>query len=268
MTTWTELLHLEVGHGYYADGRARGLQFEPQPDTARALQRAGLVARSDGGSLQLIGPDHALDLLDEPIGVAWRVVATDPAFACGTEDLAQRPGQLLWVQAPEGGDSTTLETVAMLMREPPVAPLLTPRDRQLPPFALLWLPLARLRAASAPLRLRWPLASRSTVWKYCLFGDWPEPALTIVDLAGTTEFTAPLPDRMDNGTPMLAFRSRGRLPLAQRPPQRFQLRSRPEQDGSAEKVLIRRLPTPAAQFLAREVIDGQPAVISEIHVHR
>ncbi|PIM50603.1 hypothetical protein CS062_24185, partial [Roseateles chitinivorans] len=105
------------------------------------------------------------------------------------------------------------------------------------------------------------------VWKYCLFGDWPEPALAVVDLAGETEFSAPAPDRLDNGTPMLAIRSRVRLPLAQRSPRRFQLRSRPDGAGSP-KVLIRRLPTAAAQLLARETIDGQPTIVSEIHVHR
>ena len=154
------------------------------------------------------------------------------------------------------------------MDDPRVTPLLTPRDRHLPPFALLWLPLAGLRAATAPLQLHWPLTPRTTFWKYCLLGDWPEPALAIVDLAGQTDFGAPAPDRLEDGTPMLAIRSHRRLPLAQRSLQRLQLRSRPQQDGRADKVLIRRLPTPAAHFLARDVIDGQPAVISEIHVHR
>ena len=144
----------------------------------------------------------------------------------------------------------------------------------LPPFALLHLPLPSLpahgpadNATAWPVQLRWPLAPRATVWKYCLFGDWPEPALAVVDLAGETEFSAPAPDRLDNGTPMLAIRSRVRLPLAQRSPRRFQLRSRPDGAGSP-KVLIRRLPTAAAQLLARETIDGQPTIVSEIHVHR
>ncbi|WP_457355357.1 hypothetical protein [Roseateles sp. P5_D6] len=270
MTDWTALLNMQVSHGYYADGRCRGLRFEPVAQTSAMLRRAGIVARSDGGSLHLHGPANALQGLDAPddtAGLAWRIAATDDAFACGTEDSAQRPGQLLWVQPPETGTTHTVDAMPMPMDEPAVARLLTARDRHLPPFALLWLPLSRLRAA-APLQLRWLLTPRSTFWKYCLFGAWSEPSLAIVDLAGQTHFSAPAPDRMEDGTPMLAIRSRGRLPLAQRSPQRLQLRSRPEQDGRADKVLIRRLPTPSAQFLAREVIDGHAAVISEIHVHR
>jgi hypothetical protein len=271
MNAWLALLRLDVDHGYYADGRCRGLRFEPVEDTAAALRRADVHIRSDGSSLHLHGPADALDAFDKQdhaAGLAWRIFATDAAFACGTEDPAKRPRQLLWVQGPEAGGGTTLQAVPMPLDDPRVAPLLTPRDRQLPPFALLWLPVAGLRAAAAPWRLRWPLTPRATFWKYCLLGDWPEPALAVVDLAGQTDFSAPTPDRLDDGTPMLAIRSRGRLPLAQRSIQRLQLRSRPEQDGRADKVLIRRLPTPAAQFLARDVIDGQPAVISEIHVHR
>lgn len=275
MHTWHALLQLQVSHGYYADGRCRGLRFEPCTDTAAALRRAEILMRSDATSLHLHGTPTAIDELAEQdlpgAGLAWRLFATDAAFACGTDDRALRPGQLLWV-APTADDAPSdLRAEPLALDEPRLAELLTPQDRRLPPFGLLWLPLSALCVGSslqAPLRLRWQIAARATVWKYCLFGDWPEPALAIVDLTGAAAFSAPVRDHMDDGTPMLAIRSHGRLPLAQRAPQRLQLRSRPEQDGRADKVLIRRLPTPAAQFLAREVIDGQTAVISEIHVHR
>jgi len=268
MDSWHSLLRLDVDHGFYADGRCRGLRFEPVTGTAAALRRADIVARSDGRGLHLHGPADSFETLDtSEAGLGWRVFATDDSFACGTDDGAERPGQLLWVQAKDDMDSP-LSAVPRALDAPEVASLLTTRDWHLPPFALLWVPLAELRTASLPRRLRWRLSPRATFWKYCLHGDWPEPALAVVDLSGETEFGAPAPDWMDDGTPMLAIRSRGRLPLAQRSLQRLQLRSRPEQDGRADKVLIRRLPTPAAQFLAREMIDGQPEVISEIHVHR
>ncbi|MCE4554319.1 hypothetical protein [Pelomonas cellulosilytica] len=272
MDDWIALLRLDVGHGYYADGRCRGLRFEPAAETADTLRRCGVLARSDGSSLHLHAPADTLDRLETSDGgLAWRVFATDDAFACGTDDRAERPGQLLWVGGPTPGGATDLAAEPRPLTSPDVAALLQPRDRQLPPFALLWLPIDGLLAGVSPpvpLRLRWQLAPRATVWKYCLHGNWPEPALAIVDAAGQTEFGAPAADHMDDGTPVLAIRSLGRLPLGQRPLQRLQLRSRPEPDGRSDKVLIRRLPLPAAQFLAREVIDGQPAVISEIHVHR
>ena len=272
MDTWFQLLHLQVHHGYYADGRSQGLRFEPTIDTTTALRRADVAMRSDGSGFSLHGPADAPDALETPdAGLAWRVFATDGDFACATEDVAARPGQLLWVQPSEPPDDGTLTAMARSLHEAPVASLLAAVDRFRTPFALIWLPLAHLRATWAtltPARLRWLLAPRATVWKYCLHGDWPEPALTIVDLSGETAFGAPTPDRMEDGTPMLAIRSNSRVPLGQRPARRLQLRSRPEPDGRADKVLIRRLPMPAAQFLAREVIAGLPTVISEIHVYR
>lgn len=270
--TWLQLLHLEVRHDYYAGGRCRGLRFEPTADTATALRRADIAMRGDGCSLFLHGPADAPDALETPeAGLAWRVFANDADFACATADDARWPDQLLWVKGLGRDGDGALGAMPRSLHDAQVAPLLAPADRLCPPFAIVWLPLAELRvhwATEATARLRWRLQPRATVWKYCLHGDWPEPALAIVDLSGEATFAPPAPDRMDNGTPMLAIRSTGRLPLAQRPSRRLQLRSRPEPDGRADKVLIRRLPMPAAQFLAREVIEGQPTVISEIHLHR
>lgn len=285
MGPYLPLLRIDVDHGYYADGRCRGLRFVPAGTTAERLRRADALVRADGGTLLVHGPAEAIERLradtdpdDGEAALDWLVHATDDDFACGTEDPADRPRELLWVApaAPgaSGADDATLVATPKALDAPEVTALLAPGDRWLPPFALLHLPLPSLpahgpadNATAWPVQRRWPLAPRATVWKYCLFGDWPEPALAVVDLAGETEFSAPAPDRLDNGTPMLAIRSRVRLPLAQRSPRRFQLRSRPDGAGSP-KVLIRRLPTAAAQLLARETIDGQPTIVSEIHVHR
>jgi hypothetical protein len=315
MGPYHPLLQVDVAHGYYADGRCRGLRFVPAGTTAERLRRADALVRADGGSLRVHGPAEAIDRLrsdaedlsgtfEEGAALSWAVFATDDDFACGTEDAADRPRELLWVEPPPAGhavdadhaDSTvdavgTLEARPKALDASELTPLLTPHDRRVIPFALLSLPLSRLPAhgpsrdpAGWPVRYRWPLAPRATVWKYCLLGDWTEPALAVVDLAGETGFTAPVPEHLDDGTPMLAIRSRGLVPLAQRPAHRFQLRSRPDGaagDGSAsathgthgtprthDKVLIRRLPSAAAQRLARETIAGQPALVSEIHVHR
>jgi hypothetical protein len=316
------LLQVDVAHGYYADGRCRGLRFVPAGTTAERLRRADALVRADGGSLRIHGPAEAIAHLradaEDRSGVfadgaslSWCVFATDDDFACGTEDAADRPHELLWVErhanvdvsagadsnaeADEDEDSNATGAASVALEARPrrlddiaLDALLTAHDRRLPPFALLHLPLSHLPAqgpsrdpAAWPVRHRWPLAPRATVWKYCLLGDWSEPALAVVDLAGETDFTAPALERLDDGTPMLAIRSRGRVPLAQRSPRRFQLRSRFEGTGNGpgsgtaagasagnDKVLIRRLPMAAAQLLAREMIDGQPAIVSEIHVHR
>jgi hypothetical protein len=135
--------------------------------------------------------------------------------------------------------------------------------RLMPPLALLRVPLALV--PPAPLIYTVRFAPRATVWKYCLHGDWPEPQLQVVDLASGVEFGDPEPDRLDNGAPLLAIRSRAPIALAQRSERRFQLRSR---QRGGDKVLVKRLPVAAAQFLAREQIGGESRLVSEIHVHR
>ncbi|ANH67123.1 hypothetical protein [Mitsuaria sp. 7] len=299
MGPYFPLLQVDVAHGYYADGRCRGLRFVPAGSTAERLRRADALVRTDGGSLRVHGPAEAIARLrsdaedasgafDDGHALNWRVFATDDDFACGTEDAADRPRELLWVETGDDATTVTMEARPKALDTPELHALLTPHDRRVLPFALIHLPLARLPSqgpsrdpAAWPVRYRWPLAPRATVWKYCLLGDWTEPALAVVDLAGETGFTAPVPERLDDGTPMLAIRSLVRVPLAQRSPHRFQLRSRgePPAHGTTagpaggngkvqDKVLIRRLPTAAAQLLARETIAGRPAIVSEIHVHR
>ncbi|WP_431262516.1 hypothetical protein ACQ859_20550 [Roseateles chitinivorans] len=299
MGPYFPLLQVDVEHGYYADGRCRGLRFVPAGTTAERLRRADALVRADGGSLRIHGPAEAIDRLradaedssgafDDRAALSWRVFATDDDFACGTEDAADRPRELLWVEPQDDAPTVMMAACPKALDTPEVHALLTPHDRRVLPFALLHLPLSRLPAqgpsrdpAAWPVRHRWPPAPRATVWKYCLLGEWTEPALAVVDLAGETAFTPPVAERLDDGTPMLAIRSLQRVPLAQRSPRRFQLRSRFESgsgtgtatgagagNGGNDKVLIRRLPTAAAQLLARETIAGQPAIVSEIHVHR
>ncbi|UXH79428.1 hypothetical protein [Roseateles amylovorans] len=275
MGPYVTLLRIDVAHGYFADGRCRGLRFVPTPDTADRLRRADTIVREDGATLLILGAGDSSRqyLCEDPDGVplTWQVYGTDSAFAYYTDDTAQRPGELLLLDAgtatPDDADAARhlqLSARPVALNDPRVAPSLHGAARLRPPFALLSLPLQTL-AAPAPLQLRWSLAARATVWKYCLFGEWAETALEVIDLAGTTAFTAPQDDRLDDGRPMLAVRSREPIALAQRASSRFQLRCR---NGAGPKVLIKRLPVAAALQLGREEIDGVPTLISEIHVHR
>lgn len=279
MGPFLPLLRIDVEHPFYADGRCQGLRFLPAGDTADLLQRAECVVHTDGGSLAISGPAHSIRWLhDDPDALlAWQVFATDEHFPYATDDAARRPSELLCVDlgATRPGDPAglrTLQAAPRLLTDPFVLPCLGPGAHRWPPFAVIRVAAHQLPPApqspwapTVPARYRWPLTPRATVWQYCLFGDWPEAALRVVDLDGQTDFSDPAPDRLDNGRPMLTIRSREPVPLAQRSARQFQLRSR--QTGG-DKVLIRRLPAAAARGLAREEINGRPAWISAIHVHR
>lgn len=291
------LLQFEVGHRYFADGRARGLRFEAAGDTARRMRRAGVLERQDGASLWLLGPAGASQTLteDNPEPLTWWVRATDPDFFLYTDDPARRPDELLLVapatsaaepapaavQTPEApaapnmpNTPNTPEVQVMKIWRGPANDTRPPPDGHYPlsgeaawrpPFAVLQVPPSALQQPEPPSHLRWMLAPRHLVWKYCLFGDWSEDALDIVDAAGDVSFAAPVAEHGADGRPLLALRSSAPLALAERSDTRLQLRCR---QSGVPKVLVKRLPVPGPQHLAREEIDGAATLVSEIHVHR
>jgi hypothetical protein len=278
MAACLPLMRIDVGHGFYAGGRCPGLRWVPSTDTAAWLRASGAVVRESESALALYGTAQAL-AMDPAAVLAWQLHVADSDFATATDDPAQRPAELLYLDAAHAvpdvhdgpavsawrlhaGPTVSADDVRPLTW-PLVAQALQPAQRRMPPLALLRVPLAAL--APPPVVFRLQLAARATVWKYCLHGDWPEPALQVVDLADEAEFDAPAPDRLDNGRPMVAIRSRAPIALSQRSAQRFQLRSR---QRSGDKVLVARLPVAAAQFLAREQIGGASRLVSEIHLHR
>lgn len=277
MGPYIPLLRVDFEHGFFADGRCRGLRFVPAGDTAWWLRATDAIERHTGSALALFGPAQALSVVPKAV-LAWQVHATDEVFPTCTDNPAQWPGELLWFDASEATSSRLHagDTVSQAEVRPLTWPLVSlslmsgslgaqasSGARLMPPLAVLRVPLAAL--PPAPLHYTVRLAARATVWKYCLHGEWPEPQLQVVDLASGVEFDEPAPDRLDNGAPLVAIRSRAPIALAQRSERRFQLRSR---QRGGDKVLVKRLPVAAAQFLAREQIGGESRLVSEIHVHR
>lgn len=284
MSRTLALLRFEVAHRYFADGRARGLRFEAAGDTARRMRRADLLERQDGASLWLLGPADAAETLaaDSPEPLTWWVRATDPDFPIYTDDPARRPDELLLVEPSPTDPPQPQVRVMKIWRGPaggasPVPDGHYPLSGEAawrPPFAVLRLPPSALQptqpdqanqAHPSPAHLRWALAPRHLVWKYCLFGDWSEEALDIVDAGGQVRFEGPVVERGADGRPLLALRSSAPLALAERSDTRLQLRCR---QSGVPKVLVKRLPVPGPQHLAREEIDGAATLVSEIHVHR
>jgi hypothetical protein len=270
------LLRIDVAHGFFADGRCQGLRFVPVGDTPAWLHASDALVREQDGALAVYGPHDALTC-DPAAVLTWHLYADSPDFAHYTDQPAQWPAELLCFDTDQAfaepavsdgawrlhAGATAAATDVRPMNWPLVAQTFSAGSRRHPPWALLRVPLARLPAAPVHYRVR--LAVRAMVWKYCLHGDWPEPQLQVVDLASEVAFEEPEPDQLDNGMTLLAIRSQTPIALAQRSTQRFELRSR---QRGGDKVLVRRLPVAAAQFLARERIGGASRLVCEIHVHR
>ena len=148
---------------------------------------------------------------------------------------------------------------------PAVASRLAPQQRQSPPLALLRVPTPRPAPAGGHEHYVCTFAARAPIWKYCLVGTWSTDALEVVAASGESAFDEPVPERLDNGQPVLAFRSKAGIELRERSDKRFQLRAR---GAAADRVLVKRLPVAGADHFARETIHGVPTLVSEIYVHR
>ncbi len=268
MTRWSPLLEITVEHGFFADGLARGLRFEPAEDTAAWLRAHDAVCRETGASLLVALPADRGAGLDGPGRLAWRVHSSDVLLAGVTEGLPGRVPELQhWCATLVADDTSRLHAGpaagpadAWPLTWPAVAALLDGSTRRQAPVALINVPLP-----ITPAHYRVRLAPRSTVWKYWLLGDWSSDPLQVVDPAHEVDFTDPAPEALDDGRIALAVRSRSGIALAQRSEARFQLRSR---GPAVERVLVKRLPVAGADHFARETIHGVTTLVSEIYVHR
>ncbi|HET7330958.1 hypothetical protein [Dyella sp.] len=249
---------LDVQHDYFADGCARHLSFSPHADTAAFLRRFDMVVRADERSLMIGVCETQLagiwsERLDEGENRSLRfdIRSSDPTGAYYTDTVtASQQAQ------KDGTHAVPLQEVAAT----PAAPLATialPLDASGSGDFATW-------SAAPGVQYRLHLSSRSTIWKYLLIGDWRGRTLSVVDQRGEVTFTAPVAERMPDGQSAWVTRSTLPIALRERPSQRFQLRDVAE---SPERVLISRLPGAQPQRLWREMLDGEPTIVSEIFVH-
>jgi hypothetical protein len=284
MTMHGPLLRIDVRHGFYADGTCPGLRLLPTPATRALVDRAGGLVRATGTGIELwLDERTAADWLDAGPGdaLAWLMVLDDPSLDDHTAGLGRPREELAYFDAfhavldtPTGywrlhaGDVASAREVLSTQAACARAGL-DPLELRGAARALVCVP-KRACAATADDCTRYMIrfAPRETVWKYCLVGEWPEPALQVVDLARQVAFEPAPPHDLADGRRAVAFRSKGSVALQQLPRERFQLCSRGGDRGPAEKILVKRLPVAAPRHFSREVIDGVPALVSEIFVHR
>ena len=281
------LLQITAAHGYYADGLCRGMHFTPGAATSAWLREVGGLCRQSGAELLVLG-DRATAAAAQPIpqGLSWTLTCDDPQFASVTAGLPAARDEVLVcacvraLSAPAQGDAWRLhagptagDAQAWPLRWPAVAALLTAPQRRSPPLALLQVPQPRPGPNDrpdggpdgGPDRYVCTFAARAPIWKYCLVGAWSADRLAVVAAMGEPTFGDPVAEQLDNGQPVLAFRSSVGIELRERSDRRFQLRAR---TAAADRVLVKRLPVAGADHFARETIHGVPTLVSEIYVHR
>lgn len=213
------LARATIGSEYHADGRARLLRFLPDAQSQLVLRAYGLVCRSDGSELAVLGEERDLLRL-------W--TARHPAtlnFSLSCDD----PAHLLYREA------AALPALSLALFEGEHADF-----------------TAWLQSPSRQQHLQ--LAARRTVWKYLLLGDWAGQQPELHDPLGLVQFEAATPLALGDGRSALAIRSGSALPLAERAVPRFQLR---DANAHPPRLLMARLPVAAPGGLQREP-DGTP----------
>ncbi len=309
-------MEIDVRHGYYADEACPGLRFVPTLSTQALLRRIGAASLATAHGIALMQDEDEINApsptpADPSESLSWLLQAPSSGFSECTASLG-RPRQELLVfdaaQAVADGPQGSLRLHALewasaqeLHRWASIgsvdqhaasnASLMTWGRVQVP-LSLLCHPIE-----ANPARFVIRLSPRATVWKYCLIGDWPEPELHVIALAGEALFEPEASCQLADGRTARVFRSTAPIALREQPGERFQLRSRPSpaatvaREGLAdgadrapsevlidppaasrrtrpEKVIVQRLPAAAPRHFSSEVIGGVPTLVSEIFVHR
>ena len=283
------LLEIDVRHGFYANWACPGLRFVPTLATRASIARAGGAVRAGARGIELWLADEAVDDwrgADSDDALVWLLKFDDANLADYTADLGRPRQELSYFDAEDAVFDTptgywrlnALHAASVLdIRSIAAAradAALDAAELRGNPCALVRVPVRALASSPDPLaRYVIRFAPRETVWKYCFVGDWPEPALQVVDPSRQVTFEPAPVHALADGREALAFRSIGPVALQQLPRERFQLHSRggdSRDEGRArpEKIIVKRLPAAAPRHFSREVIDGVPALVSEIFVHR
>lgn len=274
MTRYRVAVRVEVRHEFFDDARARGLAFEPTPESARQLVNAGWLFRTEEGALSLLRPDPDERVQAEEVVLTFRLAATDRAFSTFTDLEGWRPGRpymfdTAQASAPEADGSRPLTrdaTVTAQDLSASAAGRLADTVAAGGTLAHLALrvgagdPADPQRTQSFHLTFR----TRRTHWKYVVLGAPNGATPAIRDVDGRIEFEPSGVAQVPDGREAVTLRSTEPIALRERATQRFQLRA---QSSAGERVLVKRLAVASPRNLGRDTVDGREVAVSEIYIN-
>ncbi|MGC1302619.1 MAG: hypothetical protein WA840_09615 [Caulobacteraceae bacterium] len=268
---------IDVRHSYFSDPAHLRLRLAADRPTAALLERLGFMLRLRSDGLRVYGPANGLDAAPAaeaaPI-LRFVAYAEDPAFACYTNGLTafDAPPLVFGRTAPTRDKDGYWPMSPSTSPDSP--PAISAFGRRRPDFvvevpAFPGPPVAeRLYLVS--------LASRATIWKYLLVGDWADDRPLIVDKASDAPISfadafdgdsPPATEILADGRPAIAIRSQSPIPLSAAAARQFQLWSRTVA-GEPDHVVIPRLPAPDPRSLSRPAAPSGGALVSEIFLQR
>lgn len=267
------LLTVSVEHGYFADGLWHGLNFVPLEETARLMERNGLLVRQAGNGIAVFYDELMQERLlhdGELLPLRFNVYVQDRTYATYTSPTLRREDTVP-VFGNRRGDGPLL-TAGEFAGDADFRPvdelvalgLLDRRDfRGAPDFMVGIETVVGEDAVSVPAyRIRFE--ARSSYWKYHLLGNMNREGLYIVDLDNRIEFEPRGEAMLPGNRRSRVFMSTQRVPVLEQSNYRFQLR---EQGTGREKILIKRLPAASELRLGQGLIDGRKEIVLENYVN-
>ncbi|MBL1260673.1 MAG: hypothetical protein COB33_009115 [Thiotrichaceae bacterium] len=287
MSHFAPLLTFIVEHGFYDDGLAHGLSFQPCERTASVMANAGLMVKRVPGGITVLFDEELRESLqlyagdDEPLDLVFKVYPQEAAFKSRTELLLDSK-TLLYVSnhspPDEVNDSIKLHSgpfISMIdtikVDSGTLDGVLDRRDKLIPPFFVVSLRIDKAHLSGvgsssgvASKRYYIKIKERQVFWKYYLMGALARDNVYLSDVDGIAEFVSMGKEQLAGQREAMTFRTEKKLPLKASSDYRFQLK---ETDSNGDKVIIKRLPMAEVTRFGRDVIDGSSEVVSEIYIN-
>lgn len=299
MSSYCPILHLDVNHGFYQNGKPSNLEFRFDSPTTKLLENAGALIKISGAGLSVLASDttrEALQLtldayqeelasLDDELLPPERPVLTLRVYdrsrlfnaISDIEVLPTREVVFLNNDVNRAEPFTYLHSAnqvtsanVLAFSDASLQPLVTRTDSADSPVLLIQFFIDRLmnhvRQSEPPLKAvdyRVAFASKQLCWKYLILGHEKYDNISISDSQQQIHFQFQGTERIgDRET--LVYLSDQPIQHQEQQEHRFQLNAKTQ---NINKILVKRLPVASISKVNKFELDGKQAEVSEIFVN-
>jgi len=290
MASYSRLLSVQVEHSFFSDGVCRVLGFVPTDNTNMAIAQTGMVTRNTVNGIEVFYDETKADALqmhvslpDEPLSLGFKVITKDPLFWNYTEPSVHKEGSILCFdnRAVDVDTNSRLrlhsgefvsEADFEKLNSPVLEGVFCLQDHLLTPIFIINILTSEndvralaLEPTDAPKSYYIRFQARQSFWKYYLMGGLAKEDVYVNDRDEHIEFVPEGEASLADNRVAVTFRSKTPLRIQERSKYHFQVR---DSHSGGGRVLIRRLPVASAGQISREMIDGEPAFVSEMFINR
>ncbi len=289
MSRYLFLFSLTVLHRFFDKEACKRLEFVATKDSAKFIDKIGLVVKYLENSIQVFYDEDRKEAMrlfgaeeDKLLSLEFKVFSKDPFFSNYTEPEPYKEDSLLYFRT---SDATVTDSEKFRLHKeeyvtedsftklgaPELRGVLDNEDIFKRPAFVVKVDLlgsdSSVYDENLNLRNRnyyLKFDSTKTYWKYYLFGGGDETRLSVSEATGEVEFDLGGRESLPGDRVALTYISRSGIPLSEKSPYKLQLR---EKSLVGEKIVVKWLPVPSPEQIARKNIDGKDAAVSEMYVY-